>query len=144
MQDIDMDKDNKISYEEFKKWWLSGRQGLSPTMRRLLAFKLKTLKFMDTISGTLQDVIADATSEQVEIATNSLKISINDFQHAGTTLYVRFMGFSPELKTEFERIKSIHQFQIPEEDQKAYISISFDVKDGNADDIVKQIDEFFQ
>lgn len=61
MQDLDMNKDNKISYDEFKKWWLSGRQGLSPAMRRLLAFKLNTLKFMDSISGTLQDVIADAT-----------------------------------------------------------------------------------
>ena len=25
MQDLDMNKDNKITYDEFKKWWLSGR-----------------------------------------------------------------------------------------------------------------------
>ena len=53
------------------------------------------------------------------------------------------MGFSPELKTEFQRIKSTHQFKIPEEDQKAFIEISFDIKEGSPDDIVKQLDEFF-
>ena len=25
MKDLDMNKDNKISYEEFSKWWLSGK-----------------------------------------------------------------------------------------------------------------------
>ena len=65
---------------------------------------------MDSISGTLQDVIADASHDQVEIATNSLSININNVVHAGTTLFLRFMGFSPELKTEFNRIKSAHQF----------------------------------
>jgi len=29
MKDLDIDKDNKISFDEFGKWWLSGRQGLS-------------------------------------------------------------------------------------------------------------------
>ena len=25
MKDLDMNKDNKITYDEFRKWWLSGR-----------------------------------------------------------------------------------------------------------------------
>lgn len=25
LKDLDINKDNKISYEEFSKWWLSGR-----------------------------------------------------------------------------------------------------------------------
>lgn len=25
MQDLDQNKDNKITYDEFKRWWLSGR-----------------------------------------------------------------------------------------------------------------------
>lgn len=25
MKDLDINKDNKISYDEFRKWWLSGR-----------------------------------------------------------------------------------------------------------------------
>lgn len=58
-----MNKDNKITYKEFKQWWLSGRQGLSPTMRRLLALKLKTFKFMDTISGTLKEIMDEMTKE---------------------------------------------------------------------------------
>lgn len=49
MKDLDINKDNKISFEEFSKWWLSGRQGLSPLMRRLLGFKLKTTKLFGSI-----------------------------------------------------------------------------------------------
>jgi Ca2+-binding EF-hand superfamily protein len=39
LKDIDINKDNKISFTEFSKWWLSGRQGLSPWMRRFLSSK---------------------------------------------------------------------------------------------------------
>lgn len=53
MKDLDVNKDGKISYEEFTAWWLSGRQGLSGMMRRLLAIKIRALKFVDSISGTL-------------------------------------------------------------------------------------------
>jgi hypothetical protein len=53
MKDIDINKDNKLSYEVFSKWWLSGRQGLSPLMRRVLASKIKGLKLLDTLTGPL-------------------------------------------------------------------------------------------
>jgi len=43
MKDLDINKDGKISFDEFKTWWLSGKQGLSPMMRKLLGFKLKTI-----------------------------------------------------------------------------------------------------
>jgi len=40
-------------------------------MRTLLGFKLKTLKFVDSISGTLKEVVADAQANNAtEISTN--------------------------------------------------------------------------
>ena len=59
MKDLDINKDNQISYEEFRKWWLSGRQGLSPWMRRLLSFKVQTLKLFDQIGEPLKEVIME-------------------------------------------------------------------------------------
>ncbi len=61
LKDIDKDKDNKISFTEFSKWWLSGRQGLSPLMRNLLAFKLTSMKLLDTLSAPMKEVLSDAT-----------------------------------------------------------------------------------
>jgi hypothetical protein len=61
MKDLDIDKDNKISYKEFSKWWLSGRQGLSPWIRRLMASKLTALKLIDHLSAPVKAVLADAT-----------------------------------------------------------------------------------
>lgn len=62
MKDLDINKDNKISLDEFIKWWLSGRQGLSPWMIKLLAFKLHALKFADSVSDTLKGVL-DSTGD---------------------------------------------------------------------------------
>ena len=61
MQDLDTNKNDQISFDEFRKWWLSGRQGLSSLMRRLLAVKLKTVKFFGSINDTLNEVIQEAS-----------------------------------------------------------------------------------
>jgi len=36
MQDLDRNKDGKISLEEFTAWWLTGRKGVTGTMSRLM------------------------------------------------------------------------------------------------------------
>jgi hypothetical protein len=77
LKDLDQNKDGKISYEEFSRWWLSGRQGLSGWMRKLLSFKLNALKFVDSISGTLKETVQEASNQAVDISTNSLSININ-------------------------------------------------------------------
>jgi hypothetical protein len=66
LKDIDKDKDNKISFVEFSKWWLSGRQGLSPLMRNLLAFKLTSLKLLDTLSAPMKEVRGDANQQDAQ------------------------------------------------------------------------------
>lgn len=94
MKDLDQNKDGKISYEEFSTWWLSGRQGLSGWMRKLLGFKLKALKFADQISGTVREVVNEASAAAVELSTNSLVININKVEHAGFSVYAKLMLLS--------------------------------------------------
>lgn len=36
MQDLDRNKDGKISIDEFNAWWLTGRKGVTGTMSRLM------------------------------------------------------------------------------------------------------------
>lgn len=43
LKDLDRNHDGKISYDEFSSWWLSGRQGISDTMRKLLGYKLNAV-----------------------------------------------------------------------------------------------------
>lgn len=56
IKDLDTNKDGTISYKEFLAWWLSGRQGLSGWMKRLLAFKLKGSEVIDKAYDTMKDV----------------------------------------------------------------------------------------
>lgn len=79
MKDLDIDKDNRISFEEFSKWWLSGRQGLSPWMRRLLSSKLNALKIIDQLSGPMLEILSGATHSDIQdISTSSLSINLNN------------------------------------------------------------------
>lgn len=113
MKDIDINKDNKLSYEEFSKWWLSGRQGLSPLMRRLLAAKIKGLKLLDTLTGPLKEVLGEIADSGIEdITTNSLTININnvDSEKPGTSIDAKILFLSPELSKEHLRIRTLHSF----------------------------------
>ena len=132
IQDLDQNKDGKISYDEFRKWWLSGRQGLSPWMRRLLAFKIKTNKFFGTIQGTLGEVINDATQGQIDIATNSLSINLNTVEHAGTTVSAKVLLLSNEVKQLFVSLKALHSFQEHEGENPLLGNLTLEIRDGKA------------
>src|SRR3569833_436226 len=88
LKDLDMNKDGKISYDEFKQWWLSGRQGLSGMMRKLLSFKLGALKFVDSISGSIKVSVEEAQQQQVDVSTNSFSKNINKVMYAGFSVYL--------------------------------------------------------
>jgi hypothetical protein len=132
MKDLDINKDNKISYDEFSKWWLSGRQGLSPFMRRLLGFKLSTVKFFGNIQGSLSQVIEECKSDKVEINTSHISININKVQNAGTTLHAKLMLLSNEAKQEYHRMRVLHNFGFTEDQRPVIVSVSAEIKGGNA------------
>jgi len=46
-------------------------------MRRLLAFKLSTVKFFGNIQSSLEQVLEEAKSEKVELNTSHLSVNIN-------------------------------------------------------------------
>jgi hypothetical protein len=48
--DIDLNRDGKISPEEFQLWWLSGRNGCSGSMSQILAAKLGGTPAFKTMS----------------------------------------------------------------------------------------------
>jgi hypothetical protein len=48
--DIDLNRDGKISPEEFQLWWLSGRSGCSGSMSQILAAKLGGTPAFKTMS----------------------------------------------------------------------------------------------
>ena len=140
MKDLDINKNNQITYQDFRKWWLSGKQGLSKWMRRLLAFKLKTLKFMDTIGGTLKDVVAEADS--VEISTSALSINLNKVEKPGLSVFAKAMFLSPDLKEEYYRIKALHKFGIPEHDAPIFGNLTLNIKDGDITAALAKCEEY--
>lgn len=60
MKDLDQNKDNKISFDEFSSWWMQGQQGQSVWMRKLLSLKLAVTKVIDGLSDSMLDVVGSA------------------------------------------------------------------------------------
>lgn len=114
LRDLDVNRDGKITFDEFTKWWLSGRQSRSPWMRRILSSKLKTQKFVDQLSAPIKEVLANASKEDAkDISTNSFTVSVNgaDQGDAGTSLDVKVLFLSPELEREHVSVRALHSFQ---------------------------------
>lgn len=141
MKDLDINKDNKISFDEFSKWWLSGRQGLSPFMRRLLAFKLSTVKFFGNIQSSLSEVVQEAASENVEINTSHLSVNINKVQNAGTTISTKLMLLSHDAIEEYKRVRALHSFKLPDDTKPWIANISIEIKDGKASEVQAKVNE---
>jgi hypothetical protein len=129
MKDLDLNKDGKISLDEFTKWWLSGRQGLSNLMRKLLSFKIQALKFADHITGTLKEVVNEGEVKG-DISTSQLTVNINQFEDAGLSLYAKYFLLSPELKEDYLKIKGLHTFGVETDDNSIILNIALHVKNG--------------
>lgn len=52
MKAIDLNKDGKISFEEFKEWWIKGHKG---RLNELILLKAKSLKMYDFIKSNFKD-----------------------------------------------------------------------------------------
>jgi hypothetical protein len=110
-------------------------------MRNLLAMKLKATKFFGTISGSLSDVIQDAANQPVDINTSTLKLSLNRVENAGTHLYTKFMVLSNELKEEYNRVRTLHNFSHDERPFLANLTLA--VNEGKAAEVQAKLTETF-
>lgn len=110
MLDFHVSKENKISERQFKQWWASGKQSLSPLMRKLLGAKLNTIKFFDSISENLRQSLEQTAAEAqaVDIQQSEFTVSFNKFEHSGLMLNAKVLFFSPHLEEQFNAIKTKH------------------------------------
>lgn len=109
--DLDSNKDGKISYDEFKRWWLSGRQNQSPWMRNMLAYKLTNTKLLETFQNSFGEVIRSSTSfEDKEMVTDSFTVNINRPEHVGTHIHAKLHLLSKEVRAHYQRLKVLHSY----------------------------------
>lgn len=102
-------------------------------MRRLLAIKLKTVKFFGSINETLNEVIQESAQQPVDINSSNLRISLNKVeQHAGTTVYAKLMILSNEVKEQYSKIRATHNIH----GEDSWVgSLSIKINNGKAHEI---------
>ena len=57
-------------------------------------------------------------------------------------MFAKLLFLSPELKEEHIRIKALHNFSHQDEEPQVLGSITFDVKEGKIDEVMKRVDEY--
>lgn len=108
-------------------------------MRKLLSFKLKALKFADQISGTVREVINDASAVNIETSTNQLSININKVEHAGLSIYAKLMLMSKEASECNNRVKTLHNIDVQEGNSIG--NVTFAVKNATADEVISKVND---
>lgn len=98
IKDLDLNGDGKISLSEFAHWWLTGRRGLTGTMRRLVSAKLKATKFIDTCSQQAAAMIAKAQMSDNHKESHFRVVFQGDTEKSGFHMLARVMPFSNEAK----------------------------------------------
>jgi hypothetical protein len=78
MEDLDLNKDGKISPSEFSLWWLAGRHGKVATMGKLLEARLGGPEYRKSMNVTMKALAEQAKSVDYNIRTSEVEICYNE------------------------------------------------------------------
>jgi hypothetical protein len=112
-------------------------------MRKLLGAKLAVIKFVDSISGTLGETIAEAKNQAVDVSTNFVSININKVEHAGLSIFLKGKALSQENKNDYNAIKGLHKFEASLPDE-AYFNFIFNVVNGSPAEVIEKLNKLIQ
>lgn len=108
-------------------------------MRSLLAIKIKALHLLDTLTGPLKEVLAEASSNDgQDICTNSLTINFNQIDVPGFAIDAKILLLSSELAKEQLRLRTLHNFP---QDATTLFGISIAIKPEGVADVSALLDE---
>jgi hypothetical protein len=80
-------------------------------MRNLLAFKITSLKLIDTLSAPMKEVMSDLTQHDAhDISTSSFTLNLNEVKEPGFALDAKLLFLSPSLNKEHLRVRALHSF----------------------------------
>ena len=82
MEEVDTDKDGKISREEFIKWWLKGRKGKAKLMRDLTSKVTKVKGFLAKYGPDVRRMMGSETQSS-ERSNFSFKLTSGVVEHPG-------------------------------------------------------------
>jgi len=116
-EDIDADKDGKISFDEFFIWW---RNGASNKMEALVYLQLKTQKLLSKIHGGLSRLGNTLESKYENIDQSYIAVQSGDASNPTTSIHVHG-GLA--LKDETHRKNIISKLGVNDEDYYFVITV---------------------
>jgi hypothetical protein len=101
MQELDVNKDKKISMEEFVEWWKMGRQERTGKMGNLVTDWLKKHKVMESLSEAATK-FAGLGAEEHKLQKSSFAFHVNRVKAAGILFEFSVMTKGTALNNEFQ------------------------------------------
>jgi hypothetical protein len=109
VRDLDLNKDGKISPDEFNLWWLAGRKGSTGTMSQLLAAKFSS-GFFGNLGDSMKELAKQAQSGAYKTKKSSVELNFNGNNEAksqdGLQVFYRSQLFGQSTTTAINELKS--------------------------------------
>lgn len=123
--ELDENKDQKISYPEFVKWWKKGRRGQGNTMKKLIGVQTKAKRFLEGAHAEIAAAAAETVTED-DVSKFSCDIKI------GGAIENAPLGVNARLNTgdNSERDEIVSQGGLDENERQIFVRLSLKIGEG--------------
>jgi hypothetical protein len=127
-KEVDLNKDGKISFEEFANWWRSGRHGKTFMLSDIIMKEIKGNPVLNTAAAILSEFggIADLKEEEKKFVKHSYEFHLNKvIKEGGVAMHTTLMSCGKELDSHIQEYRTC----LPFGPNTTFIALSLGCKD---------------
>jgi hypothetical protein len=133
LNELDENRDGKISYEEFRNWWKSGRRASGRVMKKLTSLRAKAKKLINAVTASTE-VLEDLYGKDIETLAN-YSITLNqgpEIEAPGLKVNVNVVAGESEERNHLAGMASLEDLE-----KEFFLTLTFKLQEGKDPELVK-------
>ena len=133
LSELDENRDGKISYEEFRNWWKSGRRASGRVMKKLTSLRAKAKKLINAVTASTE-ILEDLYGKDIETIT-SYNFTINqgtEIEAPGIKVNLNVVAGESEERNHLAGIASLEDLE-----KELFLTLTFKLQEGKDPELVK-------
>jgi hypothetical protein len=133
LNELDENRDGKISYEEFRNWWKSGRRASGRVMKKLTSLRAKAKKLINAVTASTE-VLEDLYGKDIETLAN-FSVAFNqgpEIENPGLKVNVNAISGESEERAHLTSLASLEGLE-----KDFFLTLTFKLQEGKDPEAVK-------